>query len=85
MGKGNTMHVVVKAAIYPEGRIAPMTKAEVTNQWESGLDFQMLGLRNGYINIEDVRAERGGALDGVQVRYGKNLEKVTAFYFLRKV
>ena len=79
------MHVVVKAACYPVGRMQPTTKAQVLEQWESGLDFQMLGLRNGYINIEDVREERGGALDGVQVRYGKNLEKVTAFYFLRKV
>ena len=70
------MHIVVKPA-YGE---VYTTLPQVRDAWEKGRDFRCMGLQSGYVNIVDVQRSEGGSLDSVEVRYGKNLEKVTAFY-----
>jgi len=70
------VHIVVKPAYGDVYTTLPQVK----DAWKKGRDFRCMGLQSGYVNIVDVQRSEGGSLDSVEVRYGKNLEKVTAFY-----
>lgn len=54
------------------------TKKEVEAAWNSGCDFRGTGFDQYYLNNQDIEGSIGGRVMGVTIRYGKNLEKVTA-------
>tara|TARA_B100001540_G_scaffold278521_1_gene266732 strand:- start:12669 stop:12893 length:225 start_codon:yes stop_codon:yes gene_type:complete len=53
------------------------TKAEVMRDWNASNDFRGTGIHNYYLNKQDIQGSIGRHIEGVTIRYGKNLEKVT--------
>lgn len=54
------------------------TKKEVEAAWNKGVDFRGTGIDQYYLSKREMEGSIGGRIEGVTIRYGKNLEKVTA-------